>query len=300
MAVRVGAQIGFQMGPEGGGLAVPDALRIVIFVAVSLIIAIITSRLEAALDDQRRRQAEIRSVVDNVVEALVLISHEGRVRRVNRRFEELFSVGASDVVGRSVDELHPVAERAFQGPAAVEEALRSTTDSRPDRLTNTFVQVWPRERQLELFSTPVTSDGRSLGGLYGFRDVTHERELDRMKPSSCLRSRTSCGPRSPRSRVSPINDLLDISRIESRRIRLKIEVVDLRAVIHEVAVSMEPLVAGNHQTLSVDVPGDLPPARADHDRVVQILTNLVSNAHKYTQEEGASRSSPSGWTVRWW
>ena len=123
-----------------------------------------------------------------------------------------------------------------------------------------------------------------------------------MKPSSCLRSRTSCGPRSPRSRVSPINDLLDISRIESRRIRLKIEVVDLRAVIHEVAVSMEPLVAGNHRRRypSACRPGDLPPARADHDRVVQILTNLVSNAHKYTQEEGASRSSPSGWTVRWW
>jgi hypothetical protein len=67
----VGAQIGSQMGPEGGGLAVPDALRIVTFVAVSLISAIITSRLEAALDDQRRRQAEIRSVVHKVVEALV-------------------------------------------------------------------------------------------------------------------------------------------------------------------------------------------------------------------------------------
>jgi hypothetical protein len=79
------------------------------------------------------------------------------VRRVNRRFEKLFSVGASDVVGRSVDELHPVAERAFQDPVAVEEALRSTTDSRPDRLTNTLMQVWPQERQLELFSTPVTS-----------------------------------------------------------------------------------------------------------------------------------------------
>ncbi len=57
MAVGVGAQIGFQLSPEGGGLAVPDALRIVIFVAVSLIIAIITTRLEAALADQRSRQA---------------------------------------------------------------------------------------------------------------------------------------------------------------------------------------------------------------------------------------------------
>jgi DNA-binding response OmpR family regulator/two-component sensor histidine kinase len=87
--------------------------------------------------------------------------------------------------------------------------------------------------------------------------------------------------------VALINDLLDISRIESGRIKLKIEVVDLKPVIHEVVVTMEPLLTGKRQTLSVEVAPDLPPARADRDRVVQILTNLVSNAHKYTPDEGA-------------
>lgn len=83
-----------------------------------------------------------------------------------------------------------------------------------------------------------------------------------------------------------INDLLDLSRIEAGRIDLRRTRLDLGGVIRDVALSLRPLVDAKRQRLHIDVRRPLPPVWADGDRVAQILTNLVSNAHKYTPTEG--------------
>jgi signal transduction histidine kinase len=87
--------------------------------------------------------------------------------------------------------------------------------------------------------------------------------------------------------VALINDLLDVSRIESGRIQLKLGAVDVRAILDMVVATMRPLLEGKGQRLTLAVEDGLPPAWADHDRVVQVATNLVSNAHKYTGAGGA-------------
>src|SRR5262249_29546613 len=86
--------------------------------------------------------------------------------------------------------------------------------------------------------------------------------------------------------VALINDLLDVSRIESGRITLKVEPLELRDILTGVLATMRPLIEGKHQTIGLEVPDDLPGAAGDHDRVVQVATNLVSNAHKYTPDGG--------------
>ena len=86
--------------------------------------------------------------------------------------------------------------------------------------------------------------------------------------------------------LSLITDLLDLSRIEAGRLELDLEHVDLRAAIQGVAETMRPLIDAKRQTLTLDVPPTLPTAWADPERVVQIVTNLVSNANKYTQDGG--------------
>jgi signal transduction histidine kinase len=83
-----------------------------------------------------------------------------------------------------------------------------------------------------------------------------------------------------------ISDLLDISRIESGRIQLAFENVSIYQVIEDALRTLRKQIETKNQTLQVDVPPDQPPVRGDRDRLVQILTNLVSNAHKYTPEGG--------------
>jgi signal transduction histidine kinase len=85
---------------------------------------------------------------------------------------------------------------------------------------------------------------------------------------------------------SLVSELLDVSRIESGRMRLEIGDVSVNKVIEEVVRTTHGQVESKRQVLEMDVPPDLPLVRADRNRLVQIVTNLVSNATKYTTEGG--------------
>ena len=84
-----------------------------------------------------------------------------------------------------------------------------------------------------------------------------------------------------------INDLLDLSRIEAGRVDLQRTSLDLARLILEVVGSLRPLIEAKRQRLRLELGDALPAVWADADRVTQILTNLISNAHKYTLMEGS-------------
>jgi signal transduction histidine kinase len=84
-----------------------------------------------------------------------------------------------------------------------------------------------------------------------------------------------------------INDLLDVSRMEAGRLDLHRTSLDLAHLIREVAGSLRPLIETKRQQLRLDLGEALPAVWADQDRVTQILTNLIANAHKYTLVEGS-------------
>jgi signal transduction histidine kinase len=83
-----------------------------------------------------------------------------------------------------------------------------------------------------------------------------------------------------------VNDLLDLSRMEAGKLDLHRASLDLARLIPQVAGSLRPLIEAKRQRLELDLGEVLPPVWADQDRVTQILTNLISNAHKYTLAEG--------------
>lgn len=84
-----------------------------------------------------------------------------------------------------------------------------------------------------------------------------------------------------------LNDLLDLSRIESGKVGMKIEELDLRGPIDFVLSSLKTQADAKLVRLEGDVPKDLPFVYGDREKVAQILTNLVGNALKFTPEGGA-------------
>jgi signal transduction histidine kinase len=83
-----------------------------------------------------------------------------------------------------------------------------------------------------------------------------------------------------------VSDLADVSRIESGRLRLEFEAVSLSDVLDEVLRSTKSEIDAKGLDLEVDIPDDLSPVWGDRTRLVQVLTNLISNAYKYTLEGG--------------
>ncbi len=96
-------------------------------------------------------------------------------------------------------------------------------------------------------------------------------------------------------------DLLDLSRIEARRLELELQEVDLRALIREVAATVRPTAERRDIDLEVLGLKDRAIIRTDRTRVRQILLNLLQNAIKFSSDNGQvtlelSRSS-EGWSV---
>jgi signal transduction histidine kinase len=83
-----------------------------------------------------------------------------------------------------------------------------------------------------------------------------------------------------------VSDLLDVSRIEAGRLRLEMGRVNLHEVIDTVIQSVRAEIDAKQLALEVDIPASLPPVWGDNERIIQILTNLISNAYKYTPDGG--------------
>jgi signal transduction histidine kinase len=83
-----------------------------------------------------------------------------------------------------------------------------------------------------------------------------------------------------------VSDLADISRIEAGRLHLDFAPVVMREVVDEVVRSTQALADEKDHHIKIDMPDELPQVWGDRNRLAQILTNLASNAIKYTLEGG--------------
>jgi signal transduction histidine kinase len=79
-----------------------------------------------------------------------------------------------------------------------------------------------------------------------------------------------------------INDLLDIAKVESGKMKLELENVDLRLAIRHTVASTTPLFERKKQELEVAMPDEPMIVHADLARVEQVLLNLLSNANKFS------------------
>lgn len=86
-----------------------------------------------------------------------------------------------------------------------------------------------------------------------------------------------------------ISDLQDISRIESGHLNLEIRVVAPKTIFDIALREIQGQIESKSQTITVNIPEKLPKIKADPARLMQIITNLLSNAHKYTPEKGRIR-----------
>jgi signal transduction histidine kinase len=83
-----------------------------------------------------------------------------------------------------------------------------------------------------------------------------------------------------------VSDLADVSRIEAGRLRLDYTAVSVAGIVEEVVRSTRAQIEEKSQILTLQIPENLPPIWGDRTRLIQILTNLVSNAYKYTPPSG--------------
>ncbi|MCL4542992.1 MAG: ATP-binding protein [Chloroflexi bacterium] len=274
--------------------------------------------LEQQYHEAEAARGELRAILDTTGEAMLLLALDGRVLSANRRVETLFQISEAALRRLSTSAVHDVCLKLFED-AALCQKLLAYRDDPYERFQYELKQRWPRERDLLLESAPVqTSAEQLLGRLFAFRDVTSERMADRMKDeiisfvshelrtpltsikgyvdlllegelgmlSSDQQEFLRIIQQSTNREVSLINDLLDISRLESGKTALDFSLIALVPLLEQLVAAFRPQIMAKQQRIVLDLSDRLPPIVADASRLTQVFTNLISNAHKYTPTSG--------------
>ncbi len=119
------------------------------------------------------------------------------------------------------------------------------------------------------FRTPLT-------GILGFSEILRDEELS----SAEVREYAGDINADAQRLIRMITEMLDLDRMEAGQAALRLEAVDLRAVVAEVA-ALARRTAPRH-AIRLDLDDAVPPLVGDRDKLVQVITNLVSNAIKYS------------------
>ena len=268
------------------------------------------------LDEQRRqREAEFRAqaarteaLFDRMVEGILVVGQEGRLRLANRAAAEMFRFEAG-AAGRSVleatrhHEVAAIVARLQTEPEVLNHELRieGVTETR-----------WLQVNALALR----TPEGEGEGAILVFHDLTRLRRLEGVRqefvanvshelrtPLSLIKSATETlidgGRQDPQvtarfleiiekhaNRLTLLlDDLLLLARLDSGRIELDLRPVPLAAAAQEAIDDAAILARGRGVTLVQSVPDGLT-AHADAHRLRQALANLIDNAIKYGREGG--------------
>jgi len=83
-----------------------------------------------------------------------------------------------------------------------------------------------------------------------------------------------------------INDVLDLAKVESGKVKLRLAEITLPDILEELKRTMTPILAPRKQSLDIEVEKGLPPVYADKAKLKQVLLNLLGNATKFTPDGG--------------
>jgi len=270
------------------------------------------------LRHQQEEGTKSQAILTSIADGVVVSNTEGRIILVNPAAERILGTAGKQLIGRDFHTLFSAfnAQGREEATAAM-ETLLSTSDSGVSKVFKTILEIDNRVIHAHL-SPVLTRREEFLGVVIIFRDITKEVEADRAKsefvstvshelrtPMTAIKGYTdllyagAVGPinteqkrflqiiKSNTDRLTAlINDLLDISRVETGRVRFEPKPVQIGEVIADVVNALAGQAEVKRQTLTYEVMGGLPEIMGDRDRLNQVLTNLVSNAIRYTPEEG--------------
>jgi two-component system, NtrC family, sensor histidine kinase KinB len=258
-------------------------------------------------------QQTTEAAIDSLYDPVVVTDGEGRVTKLNPAAEEIFG-SERENSGKHVGEVARDARIA----GAVAEALESQRPVAGEGMSSVLpLSVDGSERAFRLRTTPMRDHGnRLLGAVTLLEDITHLRELDRLK--SEFIATASHELRTPLTSVQMgvhlllegaagelndnqaevlsacrqdcerldklMRDLLDLSRIEAGENRPQLKSVKTREFIVPEAEELRSQVESKGLSFGVRVPLDLPDVTIDRMQIGRVLTNLVVNAIRNTKQ----------------
>lgn len=272
--------------------------------------------------DAKNGHDRLTAILNSIEEGILMIDTEGHVLLANEPIRVLSGTSVEEFLETPIFELpdqilETIGYNQPEIRSIINTISRLQAPSSPK--TNFEVQDSQRTRKVERVTTPIWGhDGTIIGLMIVVRDITEDYEIEQTReaitetivhdvrsPMSAivgaleLLSDTLADSDNPiieqsllvaqRSafRVLSLTDaLLDIARLQSGRMEIEFENIDLPSLVAELMIEFTALANDNSVIIHNDTPDQLPAIRADLDKLIRIITNLVDNAIKFSPQGG--------------
>ncbi|MEC0089277.1 two-component system histidine kinase PnpS [Paenibacillus macquariensis] len=264
--------------------------------------------LQNQLKRIRDNEDLIQSVLDNMTSGILMIDVKGNIAVINPAAEGMLKVKSEQVLGKSYLEM----KQHYELSKVLKEGISLRVAVHEERSL-----YYPEEKMMRIDGVPMLDEGGSYKGiLFLLQDISAIRRLENMRsefvanvshelktPIAAVKgfAETLLGggvtdEKTARSFLQIIydeserlnrliSDILDLSKIESKRIPMDYSPVHLSSFFISVRETIATMAKKKRISLQMEVPDELF-IEADEDKLKQIFINLLSNAINYTQEGG--------------
>ena len=257
------------------------------------------------------------NILDSIPSAIVTLDNDLKITRLNRNAMAMFEI-SSDAIGR------PYREALLPVAAEVDGLLRDT-EHRGYAMEKmaTFTPAQGLELPIAASMSILRDDAFApIGTILVFRDMTASRELERLHKLDLMKSEfvanVSHELKTPLASIKAyteallemagdgqmksflkviddesdrllylVNDLLNVSQIQSGRMKMNVKLVAARAIVDE--ISGISRVHSEKHKLVLEIADNLPDLLLDKEKMKEVLINLISNAIKYSPKGGEVR-----------
>lgn len=258
----------------------------------------------------QEEKSKLEAAFASMVEGALTLDRGNRIDQFNRSLRKMIGKRYEDILGktpmeafRSISLQDALLRFRESGQPVLQEIVLGDENPRIIDVNITAIQGFPgdepkilmmfhnvtRLKQLERmrmdFVANVTHEIRTpLTAIIGYIETLQQGAVhDREKAEKFLQTIHNNAQRLNRL----VDDLLTLSNIEMGETKMQFREVAVAEVIGEVLKTVAPQAAAKNITMEENLPEDIPPIRADRDRVFQILLNILDNAVKFTPEGGA-------------
>ena len=267
-----------------------------------------TDQLRTKIDELSEDRSQLLAMLTSMVEGVMVLDRRGRVLQINPALEGMFDVTRMEARG------HPCSD-VFRHPqldTLVSAVLTKRTNQEDEILLH------PSGRRLHIEASVTESYGENDAcAILVFHDMTELRRLEMVRkdfvanvshelrtPLTSIKGYIEAlldgAKDDPKTSTQFLNiilkqsdrlnlileDLLQLSKIESGQVQFKREPLHIQGVIERTLAVIKPLADKKRHRLVSFVENNLPSVLGDEDRLIQILSNLLDNAVKYTPENG--------------
>ena len=262
------------------------------------------------------------ALINSTLDGIALTDADGNILIMNKPIMKMAMELGMPLDGTVPERLLAITDRVTE-PERYRRRMLELASNPTEPASDEF-EIEGSARVFRGYAAPVSSRGSFVGRIWTLREVTADRELDRMRDafvasvshelrtpltsiagfvemmhgeteglSDNARGYLRAITRSSQRLEHLVEELLLMAQIEARRLDLNWQETDLSALAEQAIESARP--AAEAKAVGIDFSVDHPPEiRADKERVSQVIDNLVSNAVKFTQPGGVVTVRVSG------